>query len=1558
MVEKAENLRKRTVLARKVEHMDYPTFTDSIYNHGRLPSARDLKANKRDFYSEGWSVHDVEFFRDLANRSYTHEPVTLERHDVRMIRDLSYRSYYNGPGCPRPRCARPECGICYPGGVTNPTNREPERRSPHHMDNRISDNAIRPETGNEPETGKESRRRWKRRPSGSRAAVNDERPVRSQAAPAVGVRINVLRPVRSRAASAVDVGRRPVRSRAAPDGGVGLPADSRQQGRRPTRSFEAPERMPGRSPGWWNVEPTTMSFATEETPRKQSGRKGAFVTNETPLGTTGVGNYATPQTSRSNRRPELVVPSALRRTNPTLQRRRHGMGPVEDHGSTTFTIYAYRAIEAEEDSDEDDGPRSYRIIDRFVQAPEYDSEESEEELPSLANMALAAISQAQQRESNRKPAAKKKYKPVDRKVRPIKQPLPESFRVIRRIPSDPLLTLPVLPTHPPGFKPVGRVTEERMKKLKIGADGFLNDEETKLMQFIVCAHESVFAWTEAERGRFRTDYFPPVKFPVVEHDIWVEKNRAIPPAVKPQLLQLLKEKLAAGVYEYSSASYRSQWFCVTKKDGVSVRIVHDLQRLNSVTIADSATLPSPDAFSEEAAGRVCYGALDQYSSFDLQLIDEASRDYTTFQTDYGTLRLVSLPMGYTNAVQIQHGNLCFLMKDEYPENASTFVDDINVLGPRSYYKDEKGVEEMFSDNPKIRRWVWEYAITLNRVLHRIRKVGGSVAGKKAIICAPSVPVTGYMVSYEGRHPLESNVQKIEDWPICRTVTEVRAFLGTLGLSRTWIKGYTHVARPLTHLLKRETPFEFTEECVQAMRELKDLVMNAPCLKPIDYACGRQVTLEVDTSTMAVGFILSQQGEDNKRYPARYGSIGLNERESRYSQAKLELYGLFRALRAMRFWIIGAPNLTIEVDAKYITGMLNHPDTQPNATINRWIAGILLFTFTIVHVPGIRHTGADGLSRRPPADEDQPEIDDPEEWLDNAYGFSLFLLNDEPAVNSIERNHTPLVDYAELERGRSNLKCPAEEDEWTREDRITAHVTRVFAIEAVITGRIPKRKHKAAAAYSGPVKPTRFVTPSETLPEPPTDERTSAADEQLAQIKRFLDTSDLPDGIDRTKAPAFIRKASKYFSLGDNLYKRRGDGRNKLVPLAPQHRMKVMNQAHEDIGHRGIRSLRDIVSDRFWWPSFEDDVKWFTKTCHVCQQRQFTNALIPPTVPEIFPMFHRVHADTMHMPPAGGFKYILQARCALIGYPEAEALRSESHVTIGRFIKAMLCRWGYIASIVTDNGGPFVKALEWLEKVYGIRHITISGYNSRANGVVEVRHTGVRETLMKMTENNESKWPEALPFALWAERGTTKKALGTSPFFAAHGVEMVMPFDLEEATYLVEPPTDWVPTTELLAMRARQLQKRPEDLKRIEERIFNERFKRLQRFEKENARLIRNYDFGPGELVLVRNTRIKEELNRKTKVRYSGPMVVLQRNRGGAYILAELDGTLANTRCAAFRVIPYRDRGEFVFDVEGIIEKSAALLKKLAETNESDEPDVNEDRPDEEDGEDDADEGEN
>ena len=168
----------------------------------------------------------------------------------------------------------------------------------------------------------------------------------------------------------------------------------------------------------------------------------------------------------------------------------------------------------------------------------------------------------------------------------------------------------------------------------------------------------------------------------------------------------------------------------------------------------------------------------------------------------------------------------------------------------------------------------------------------------------------------------------------------------------------------SHRSQRIPWFEFGGEQLLAMEKMKFLMQQCPAICAINYHSDNKVILSVDSSWMAVGFILSQVGDDGKRYPSRFGSIMWNKQEQKYSQVKIKLYGLFWALKAVKLFIIGIKNLTVEVDAKYIKGMINNPDIQPSVTINRWITGILLFNFKLKHIPGKDHASADGLSRRP------------------------------------------------------------------------------------------------------------------------------------------------------------------------------------------------------------------------------------------------------------------------------------------------------------------------------------------------------------------------------------------------------------------------------------------------------------------------------------------------------------------------------------------------------------------------------------------------------------------
>lgn len=169
---------------------------------------------------------------------------------------------------------------------------------------------------------------------------------------------------------------------------------------------------------------------------------------------------------------------------------------------------------------------------------------------------------------------------------------------------------------------------------------------------------------------------------------------------------------------------------------------------------------------------------------------------------------------------------------------------------------------------------------------------------------------------EGRVPEQERVQVICDWGDCHNLSEVRTFLGTVGVMRIFIKNFACRAHYLVKLTRKEVPFQWGEDQHAAQEALKQAIIDSPAICTIDYNSDAAVILSVDTSSIAIGHILSQCDPKNPkvRYYSRFGSIILNEREAQFSQPKLELYGVYRVLKAWKLYLIGVRNLVIEVDA--------------------------------------------------------------------------------------------------------------------------------------------------------------------------------------------------------------------------------------------------------------------------------------------------------------------------------------------------------------------------------------------------------------------------------------------------------------------------------------------------------------------------------------------------------------------------------------------------------------------------------------------------------------------
>ncbi|KAA1478917.1 hypothetical protein DENSPDRAFT_789174, partial [Dentipellis sp. KUC8613] len=108
--------------------------------------------------------------------------------------------------------------------------------------------------------------------------------------------------------------------------------------------------------------------------------------------------------------------------------------------------------------------------------------------------------------------------------------------------------------------------------------------------------------------------------------------------------------------------------------------------------------------------------------------------------------------------------MVFILESEIPEFANIFIDDLAIKGPSSQYLKADGTPETLPENPKIRKFVWEHAQDVHRILHRVKEAGGTFSATKAQICRPEVVIVGQKCTPMGRLPEDKKVDKILNWP--------------------------------------------------------------------------------------------------------------------------------------------------------------------------------------------------------------------------------------------------------------------------------------------------------------------------------------------------------------------------------------------------------------------------------------------------------------------------------------------------------------------------------------------------------------------------------------------------------------------------------------------------------------------------------------------------------------------------------------------------------------------------------------------------------------------------
>jgi hypothetical protein len=139
-------------------------------------------------------------------------------------------------------------------------------------------------------------------------------------------------------------------------------------------------------------------------------------------------------------------------------------------------------------------------------------------------------------------------------------------------------------------------------------------------------------------------------------------------------------------------------------------------------------------------------------------------------------------MGWTNSVPIFHDDVTFILQDEIPHTTIPHINDVPIRGPASWYIRSDGSYKTHPNNLNLCRFVWEYFQGLNHVVQRMKYSRGTFSRYKAILCASEVVMVRHRCTYEGCLPEELNIAKVLNWGLCIDISDVRAFLGTVGVA--------------------------------------------------------------------------------------------------------------------------------------------------------------------------------------------------------------------------------------------------------------------------------------------------------------------------------------------------------------------------------------------------------------------------------------------------------------------------------------------------------------------------------------------------------------------------------------------------------------------------------------------------------------------------------------------------------------------------------------------------------------------------------------------------------
>ncbi|GJS01031.1 reverse transcriptase domain-containing protein [Tanacetum coccineum] len=294
----------------------------------------------------------------------------------------------------------------------------------------------------------------------------------------------------------------------------------------------------------------------------------------------------------------------------------------------------------------------------------------------------------------------------------------------------------------------------------------------------------------------------------------VQSQRRVNPKIHEVIKKEVIKLLDAGmIYPISDSPWVSPIHCVPKKGGMTVvaneeneliptrlvtgwRVCIDYRKLNEATRKDHFPLPFMDQMLERLAGNEFYCFLDGFSGYFQIPIDPHDQEKTTFTCPYGTFAYRRMPFGLFNAPSTFQRCMMVIFHDMIEKTMEVFMDDFFVFGD--------SLDSCLSN--------------LERMLKRCKDTNLVLNWEKCHFMCKEGIVLGHQISKSGIEVDQAKVDVIAKLPHPTTVKGVRCFLGHAGFYRRFIQDFSKISRPsrpITHLLEKDTPFVFSQDCNQS-----------------------------------------------------------------------------------------------------------------------------------------------------------------------------------------------------------------------------------------------------------------------------------------------------------------------------------------------------------------------------------------------------------------------------------------------------------------------------------------------------------------------------------------------------------------------------------------------------------------------------------------------------------------------------------------------------------------------------------------------------------------------